>query len=161
MWLAAKGQFVAFFTHPIFLGCLSSWLCAQFIKTFINLIYGKVHSFGELIELLIWRTGGLPSSHSSLVTTITTMIGFRNGVTSDLFILSLCFMMVTVRDALGVRRSSGMQAKKLNEIGKELSKKEILEKYDTLKEVNGHTPMEVLLGCVLGFFIGMAFSLLK
>ena len=65
--------------------------------------------------------------------------------------------MVTIRDAVGVRRSSGIQARKINEIGKILNEKDILE-YNTIKEVNGHTPMEVTLGCLLGFFIGLAFS---
>lgn len=161
MWFAAREQLRAFFLHPIFLGCLSSWISAQFVKTFINLIYGRVHSFGELIELMFWRTGGIPSSHSSLTTTLCTMIGFRNGINSDIFMFSVAFLMVTVRDALGVRRSSGIQAKKINEMGKELSSKKVIDKYTTLKEVHGHTPMEVILGCVLGFFVGLAFSLLK
>ena len=65
--------------------------------------------------------------------------------------------MITIRDALGVRRSSGIQARKINEIGKTLTDKEILE-YKAIKEVNGHTPMEVTIGCFLGFFIGLAYS---
>ena len=160
MWLATKEQLRLFFLHPTFLACLSSWLCAQFIKTVINLIYGKVKSLRELIELMLWRTGGLPSSHSALVTSLCTTIGVRNGVGSDIFLVTLCFLMVTVRDALGVRRSSGMQAKKLNEMGRSLADKQLIE-YNPIKEVNGHTPMEVMLGCVLGFFVGLAFALLK
>jgi acid phosphatase family membrane protein YuiD len=160
MWLAAKEQLRTFFLHPTFLACLSSWLCAQFIKTVINLIYGKVKSIRELLELMFWRTGGLPSSHSALVTALCTTIGVRNGAGSDIFLVSLCFLMITVRDALGVRRSSGMQAKKLNELGRSLADKNLIE-YKPIKEVNGHTPMEVMLGCVLGFFIGLSFSLLK
>ena len=67
--------------------------------------------------------------------------------------------MVTVRDAVGVRRSNGIQAKKMNELGKDLKEKNIID-YKPIKEVNGHTPIEVTLGCVLGFFIGLAFSTL-
>lgn len=152
-------QIVLFCKNPIILGCLFSWLCAQFIKTIINLAYGKIHSVITLLEFLFWRTGGLPSSHSALVTCLCTMIGFKDGISSDCFMVSLAFLLVTIRDALGVRRSSGLQAKKLNEIGNTLNEKGIVE-YSSLKEVNGHTPMEVLLGCLLGFFVGLAFSVL-
>jgi len=156
-----KEQIRSFFTSPIFLACIFSWLGAQFLKAIINLIYGRIHSFGELIEVMIWRTGGMPSSHSSLVASLCTTIGFRNGINSDIFILSFAFFLITIRDAMGVRRSSGMQAKKINELGRLLEKKEVLEDYKVLKEVNGHTPMQVILGCLLGFIIGLAFSLLK
>lgn len=156
MWEQVK----LFFTHPVFLAGVTSWLLAQFIKTIINLIYGKVHSIGELISLLLWKTGGLPSSHSALVASVCTTVGFRNGVTSDLFMLCACFMMVTCRDAMGVRRSSGIQAQKLNELGKELEKKGLIDKYEPVKEVNGHTPLEVMVGFTLGLFIGLAFSAL-
>lgn len=75
------------------------------------------------------------------------------------FLLRLFFFLVTIRDAVGVRRSNGIQAKKLNEIGKKLDENKILE-YSPIKEVNGHSPMEVIIGIVLGFFIGIAFSVL-
>lgn len=151
-------QFKDFVHSPILLAAIASWLSAQFIKTLINILYGRIHSVAELFENLIWKTGGLPSSHSALVTSVSTTIGFRNGISSDIFMLSLAFLMVTIRDAVGVRRSSGIQAKKINEIGKELDEKKIAA-YKPIKEVNGHTPMEVTLGCVLGFALGLAFSI--
>ncbi len=145
-------------TNPIFLACISSWFSAQFIKTVLNIIYGKIHSIPEMFESLIWKTGGLPSSHSALVASLCTTIGFRNGISSDIFMISLGFFLVTIRDAVGVRRSSGLQAKKINEMGKLLQEKGILD-YSPIKEVNGHTPLEVTIGCLLGFFIGLAYSL--
>ena len=156
-----KEQLALFFRNQIFLSCIFSWLGAQFLKTAINLIYGRIHSLSELFEMMIWRTGGMPSSHSALVTCLCTTIGFKDGIHSDIFMLSLCFFMIVIRDAFGVRRSSGIQSQKLNKIGKELAEKKVLDTYDSIKEVNGHTPMEVICGCILGFFIGMAFSLLK
>ena len=156
-----KEQLTLFFRNQIFLSCIFSWLGAQFLKTAINLIYGRIHSLSELFEMMIWRTGGMPSSHSALVTCLCTTIGFKDGIHSDIFMLSLCFFMIVIRDAFGVRRSSGIQSQKLNKIGKELAEKKVLDTYDSIKEVNGHTPMEVICGCILGFFIGMAFSLLK
>jgi len=154
-------QFIFFLHNPIFLSCVFSWLGAQFLKAAIKLIYGRIHSIGELIEVMVWRTGGMPSSHSALVTSLCVTIAFRHGLHSDLFIFSLCFFLVVIRDAFGVRRSSGLQAKKLNEMGNELNEKKIIESYKAIKEVDGHTPMEVLCGCLFGFLVGLSFSLLK
>lgn len=154
------GQFKVLFNSPVFLSCIFSWFFAQFLKTIIKLCAGKVHSASELIELLLWRTGGMPSSHSALVACLSTSIAFRSGLASDIFILSFCFFMVTVRDALGVRRANGIQANVLNRIGQSLKDQGLIEEYKNLKEVQGHTPMEVIIGCLLGFFIGVAFSVL-
>ncbi len=156
-----REQFKLFLANPVFLSCIFSWLGAQFLKTAINLVYGRIHSFPELIETMIWKTGGMPSSHSALVTSLCTTLAFRHGLNSDIFVFSLAFYLVTIRDAFGVRRSSGLQSKKLNEVGNELKDKNIIDKYKPIKEVNGHTPMEVICGCFVGFFIGLAFSLLK
>lgn len=154
-------QIALFFKSPIFLSCIFSWLGAQFLKTAIHLIYGRIHSVGELLEMMIWRTGGMPSSHSALVTSLCTTIGYRHGLNSDIFVFSLCFFLVVIRDAFGVRRSSGIQAKKINEIGTELKEKNLITEYHPIKVVNGHSPMEVIFGCILGLFVGLAFSLLK
>ncbi|MCQ2597419.1 MAG: divergent PAP2 family protein [Treponema sp.] len=151
-------QIKLFFSSPVFLAGVTSWFLAQFIKTVINLIYGKVHSFVDLVSLLVWKTGGLPSSHTALVTSVCTTVGFRSGITSDLFMLCVCFLMVTVRDAVGVRLSSGRTAQKMNKVGRELKENEVISEYEPVKEVNGHTPLEVLLGFLLGLFIGVAYS---
>lgn len=158
MFTLLSDQVKKFLSNPVLLACISSWFCAQFIKTVISILYGRIHSLYELVENLIWKTGGLPSSHSALVASLSTTVGFRNGISSDIFILSLCFFMVTIRDAVGVRRSNGIQAQKINEIGRLLNKKDIID-YKPIREVNCHTPMEVTIGCLLGFFIGLAFSL--
>lgn len=157
---STREQLKLFITNPVFLACVFSWLSAQFIKTLIKLFSGKIHSFKELFELLFWRTGSMPSSHAALVSCLSTTIGFRSGFNSDVFILSLGFFMVTIRDAVGVRRSSGIQAKMINEMGKKLSENGLME-YKPIKEVQGHTPMEVFIGCLLGFTIGFAFCVLK
>lgn len=158
--MSAKFQLQMFVTNPVFLSVIFSWLSAQFIKTLIRLLSGRVHSISELVSLLFWKTGGMPSSHSALVSALTTSIGYRAGINSDIFILACCFALVTVRDAVGVRRSSGIQAKVINHIGSELQKKEILTSFSPVKEVQGHKPLEVIVGCLLGVFIGIAFSIL-
>ena len=144
-------------TSPAFMACISSWFFAQFIKTVIKLITGKVTSIRDLFSLLLWRTGGMPSSHSALVCSLTTLIIARHGAASDLSIFSLCFAIVVIRDAGGVRRSSGIQARTINDMGKALKEKELLQ-FKPVREVTGHSPLEVIVGCFLGFFIGFAFS---
>ena len=156
----AKFQMQELFMNPVFLSLIFSWFSAQFIKTIIMLLSGKVHSLKELLELMFWKTGGMPSSHTSLVMSLCVSIGFRNGITSDIFILSTAFALVVVRDALGVRRSSGLQTRALNELGLQLKKKGLIEDFTPLKEVHGHKPAEVIMGCFLGIFVGIAFSIL-
>ena len=156
----AKFQMQILISNPVFLSLVFSWFSAQFIKTLIMLLSGKVHSLKELLELMFWKTGGMPSSHTSLVMSLCVSIGFRNGITSDIFILSTAFALVVVRDALGVRRSSGLQTRSLNELGMQLEKKGLTENFTPLKEVHGHKPSEVIMGCFLGIFVGVAFSVL-
>ncbi|MBR1614699.1 MAG: divergent PAP2 family protein [Treponema sp.] len=179
MLSSAGGQLHALLTSPVFLACVFSWLCAQFLKTVIKLFSGKVHSLFELFELMFWQTGGMPSSHSAVVSCVCTCVGFRSGVDSDVFIVSFILFFITIRDALGVRRSNGVQAHRLNQIisllngrkkqrddvssGKPDAEQSDEEKSSlaSVKEVNGHTPMEVFVGSLLGLFIGIAFSVLN
>ena len=102
----------------------------------------------------------MPSSHSSITACLCTTIGYRSGITSDIFILALVFYLVTIRDAVGVRRANGWQARRLNEIGELLKEKGLYKDFNKLKEVNGHSPMEAFVGSLLGFFIGIAFCVL-
>lgn len=153
-------QLTILLSSPTFLACIFSWFFAQFLKTLIKLFAGKVHSVKELAELLVWRTGGMPSSHSALVACICTCIGINSGITSDIFVLAFCFFMVTIRDAVGVRRANGIQAKMINMLGNLLKDQGLVQEYKNLKEVQGHTPMEVIVGSILGAFVGAGFLLL-
>lgn len=159
MLSSALNQIKLLTTNPVFIACLFSWFSAQFVKTVIKLFAGKISSLKELFELLIWRTGGMPSSHSALVCSLCTSIGIRSGLGSDVFILAFCFALVVIRDALGVRRASGIQARVLNELGNALDERDIL-KFKPIKEVHGHKPAEVLIGCFLGVTVGIAFAVL-
>ncbi|MDR1785394.1 MAG: divergent PAP2 family protein [Spirochaetaceae bacterium] len=159
MLVNIKNQIHQIFINPVFLSCVTSWFFAQLVKTLIKLLTGKVSSIKELFSLLLWRTGGMPSSHSALVVSVGTSIGFRHGFDSDLCILATCFALVVVRDALGVRRASGTQAKAINDLGEELDRKDILD-FSPIKVIQGHKPLEVIIGCFLGFFISLAFATL-
>jgi acid phosphatase family membrane protein YuiD len=136
--------------NPVFLSAVCSLLLAQFLKALINVMRRRSRSLRELALTFLWRTGGMPSSHSSLAVSIAT---------SNIFILALFFALVVMRDAMGVRRSAGQQARVLNLMGKELSSRLGLPQH-TVKEVYGHSASEVLVGSVLGFFIALAFCTL-
>jgi acid phosphatase family membrane protein YuiD len=148
----------AFFENPIFLSSVSSWFTAQVIKTLVVLLKKK-RSAREVVETIVWRTGGMPSSHAALVSSMTTAVAFVEGLSSNLFVVSFFISLIVLRDAMGVRRSSGLQARALNALGKQT-----MEKLDTefhpVKEVHGHRPLEVVLGSLLGIFIAAAFALL-
>jgi uncharacterized protein len=100
----------------------------------------------------------MPSSHAALVAGVSTAIAFHDGISSDIFILSLCFALVVIRDAMGVRRSAGSQARALNELGRELRVK-LGVSYRPVREVLGHTPAEVTVGIIVGILIALSCSL--
>ena len=144
--------------NPVFLAAITSWLLSQFIKTFIGFCGSSVHSLPVFFDLLVWRTGGMPKIPTAIVTPDTNAIGFKQGVSSDLFIFSIFSAMIVIRDAMGVRRSSGLQAKMLNEVGAKMAETMNVP-FKPVKEVQGHTPVEVFAGMVLGVVIGSYFSL--
>ena len=144
---------------PVFLSAFFSWFIAQLVKTVIDIARHRSRTSSEAVSTMFWKTGGMPSSHSSLVTALATALGFEYGPGSPIFTLSLFYGVLIIRDALGVRRSAGVQARTLNEIGAQLQEKLGIA-YRPVKEVSGHTPTEVAVGVALGFFIAVAFSLL-
>ena len=148
-----------FVSGPVFLSAFFSWFIAQLLKTVIEIVRIRSRSTGDVVSTMFWKTGGMPSSHSSLVTALATSIGFEHGINTPLFTLSLFYGILIIRDALGVRRSSGEQARVLNELGREVREK-LGTRYRPVKEVSGHTAAEVAVGVGLGFFIALAFSLL-
>lgn len=153
---AQEGNFQVLFDNPIFLSAFFSWIIAQFLKVIIHIIRFKAFSSREILYRFIWKTGGMPSSHSAAVTSLTTAVGFIEGLGSTFFIIALVFSLVVIRDALGVRRAAGTQAKALNTMGKELQSK-LKIPFKMVKEISGHTLPEVSIGIILGFFIAVAF----
>jgi acid phosphatase family membrane protein YuiD len=149
----------AFFENSIFLSSITSFFMAQLIKTVILLLGSRKRSPRDVLETLVWRTGGMPSSHVALVSAMSASMAFAEGVGSNLFQLSFWFTLVVIRDALGVRRSSGLQARVLNMLGKQVSDRLDVE-FHPLKEVHGHTPLQVVAGGFLGIFIAAAFAFL-
>ena len=153
-WAESLG---AFFANPIILSSLTSWFLAQLIKGIIALMHIRTKSFREVLETLVWRTGGMPSSHAAVVTSMTAAVGFSEGLGSNLFAVSLFVAMVVMRDAMGVRRASGLQARALNQFGRQASEKLDIE-FHPVKEIQGHAPLEVIVGAFLGIFISAAYA---
>ncbi len=98
---------------------------------------------------VLTRAGGMPSSHSAMVTSLATSIGYRQGTQSDLFALAVVLALIVMYDAAGVRQSAGKQARVLNQILRELFSGQPVSEQE-LKELIGHTPFEVFVGALVG-----------
>ena len=147
------------FENIIFLSTLTSMCVAQIIKTVIYLFNQKDKKIIEAVKTILWQTGGMPSSHSAIVCSLVTATGITEGISSNFFILTLVFAMVVLRDSMGVRRSAGLQAKALNSLGKQSAEKNGLE-FNSVKEIQGHTPSEIIVGALLGILVAVIFHLL-
>lgn len=125
------------------------WLCIQIFKVIYDLITTKKFNFKRIMG-----AGGMPSSHSAVVTCLSTLIGKNEGVDSPIFAVSVIFAMIVMYDAAGVRRAAGKQAHLLNKIVETpgLSGMEVQER---LVEVLGHTPLQVLVGAIIGIAVGL------
>lgn len=125
------------------------WFFIQTYKVIYELITTKKFNFKRIIG-----AGGMPSSHSAVVMTITTLIGKYEGVETSLFALSSIFAMVVMYDAAGVRRAAGKQAHLLNKIIETpgLTNVQVQER---LVEVLGHTPLQVIIGAIIGIVVGV------
>jgi len=144
----------AFFANPIILSSLTSWFLSQLIKGIYVLF--TVKKKREVLETILWRTGGMPSSHAAVVASMTASVAFHEGLGSDLFAVSLLVALVIMRDAMGVRRAVGIQAKALNLLGSQTTEKNDIE-FSPVKEIKGHAPLEVIAGALLGVLVSAAF----
>ena len=128
---------------------LVAWAIAQAAKVTLTSMRQRKLNLRVLAE-----TGGMPSSHSAIVAALTTSVGRLNGVSSDTFAIALIFSIVVMYDAQGVRRAAGLQAAILNRLVDDLvAQKGIRE--TRLRELLGHTPVEVLVGAALGIAVGL------
>ena len=146
-----KNTFIMFITNKYIYVPMILWLGIQAYKVIYDLVTTKKFNFKRILG-----AGGMPSSHSAVVTSIATLIGKYNGVDSAIFGLALIFALVVMYDACGVRRAAGKQAKVLNEIVNTpgLTGIEIQGK---LQEALGHTPVQVFVGALIGIIAGLIF----
>lgn len=128
---------------------LSAFVLSQTIKVITNIFIKHRLDFRLFVSM-----GGMPSGHSAYVMALSTAIGFNSGWGSSVYLCSLGFALLVIVDAAGVRRAAGRQAKVLNQIMESLSAGEkVGEK--KLRELLGHTPVEVILGGLLGILIAI------
>jgi acid phosphatase family membrane protein YuiD len=146
----------AFFENPIFLSTFTSWFFAQLVKAVIVLLGARKRSAREILETIAWRTGGMPSSHVAVVASLATAVALKEGIGSNLFVVAFWFALIVTRDAMGVRRSAGLQARSLNFLGRNMADQLGIE-FHPVKEVHGHAPLEVAVGAFLGIFIAAAY----
>ena len=130
-------------TNPYAVTSLSCWFLAQLIKVIINWVIQK-----KFILERLFGDGGMPSGHSATVSSLATIIGLMNGFDSPLFAIAGILAVVVYHDATGVRQETGKQAMMLNEIVRILEAEELPEV--KLKELVGHTPLQVFAGILLG-----------
>jgi acid phosphatase family membrane protein YuiD len=135
------------------LTALTAWFIAQVLKPPLEYLRNGKWNWGYLLS-----AGGMPSSHSALMVGATTGIGLHDGFDTSVFALAVAVTMIVVYDAAGVRRQAGIHAHKINILIDELlAGHPISDKQ--LKEVLGHTPMEVSGGVLLGIVVGIVYWL--
>lgn len=150
----ASLSFYDFLGNRIFWAAAIGWLTAQIIKTIIHFILTK-----EFVAERMVGSGGMPSCHSSTVCSLCTASLYEFGAGSFEFAVTLMLAIIVMYDAMGVRRETGIQAKLLNDIIKtfeDMGRSEI-SAHDKLKEFVGHTPLQVLVGAILGCLIATFF----
>lgn len=136
------------FQNRVLIVALVACLLAQALKVVVEFArHGKVN-FRVLVE-----TGGMPSSHSALVTALACGIGQTLGWESPDFAVTTVFAIIVMYDAAGVRQAAGKQARMLNQIIDELFQEKPEFNEDRLKELLGHTPVQVIAGLALGLVV--------
>lgn len=128
---------------------LVAWGIAQVAKVTLTSVRQRRLNLRVLAE-----TGGMPSSHSAIVMGLTAAIGKYAGLSSAAFAIALIFSFVVMYDAAGLRRAAGRQAEVLNRLVEDLVHMRGVQE-ERLRELLGHTPVEVLVGAVLGIAVGI------
>lgn len=140
---------MSWINYPELVCCLSGWFVASILKI---PTYYLLHKKLNLVQA--FGTGGFPSSHSSLMISTTLGIGLFSGFNNPAFALAVAVSMVVLYDAAGVRRQAGIHAERINLIFKELFEGKPVDE-EQLKEVLGHTPIEVIAGTLTGILTAL------
>ena len=128
---------------------LIAWTLAQASKVILTSVRQRRLNLRVLAE-----TGGMPSSHAAIVMGLTTAIGKYSGVATAQFAIALIFSFVVMYDAAGLRRAAGRQAAVLNRLVEDLVHMRGMQE-QRLRELLGHTPVEVLVGAIIGVVVGL------
>lgn len=143
--------FIDLFSNRILIASFFGWLTAQFLKTVIYVLVNKNFNPERLLG-----DGGMPSSHSATVMALVTSTWFYYGAASFEFAIAGVLALITMHDAMGVRRETGIQAKVINNMMEWLQELNgDINVEEKLKEFVGHTPLQVLFGAILGVVVGL------
>ncbi len=134
--------------NRVLIAAVLAWAVAQGLKMPIE--YARTRRWNWVLLL---RAGGMPSSHSSLVTALAHGIGISVGYDSAMFAIAVVVAMVVIYDATGIRRQSGLQAEAINVLVRDLLKGHPLRHEKQLREVLGHSPLEAIVGLCLGLAV--------
>ncbi|MCL2150106.1 MAG: divergent PAP2 family protein [Dehalococcoidia bacterium] len=129
---------------------LVAWVSAQILKVVGGCLRERRWDWSFFI-----RSGGMPSAHTALVTSLATTIGFLEGFGSTLFGIAVVFALIVMYDAAGVRRAVGIQAGMLNRISHELWNRRPKGVELSVRELLGHTPVQVLSGAAVGIVVAL------
>jgi acid phosphatase family membrane protein YuiD len=147
---------VDIFTNHMLIAPIIAWAVAQVLKIFTYLIVEKEFVLKRLVS-----DGGMPSAHSATVIALAVMSGWTQGFGSAAFAIAMILAVVIMRDAVGVRRESGVNASIIKLLAKRsnsnLKDGEEHIKTDMLKELVGHTPLQVACGCIIGLLVGILY----
>lgn len=144
--------------YEVILVAFSGILFAQITKFLLHLVVKRS------VDLrLFTTTGGMPSSHAAGVMGLSTAVGLIRGFNSIEFAIALGYAFIVMYDAAGVRRAAGKQAACLNRIIMDIYKQDLAEAGGKLKELLGHTPLQVFVGALFGivYAYGVHYYLLK
>lgn len=140
---------IAILQNKVLIAVLIGWVLAQALKIPTEYLRSR-----RWMWAMFFAAGGMPSSHSALLVSGTVAVGLYYGFDNPLFGIAVAISMIVVHDASGVRRQAGMHAERINFLFEELLKGHMWDE-DSLKEVIGHTPLEVAGGVLLGFFVAI------
>lgn len=135
--------------NAVLMTAFLAWFIAQLLKVVINLL-----SYGKLDLTRLIGAGGMPSSHTAFVVALAASVGKEAGWGSMPFAIAFVLAAVVMYDAAGVRRATGRQAEVLNRLLSDLYHGTKIQQ-ERLKELIGHSPIEVLAGAILGLLIGL------
>ena len=134
-------------------------LLAQLMKVPLHYFKHKKWDLSVLIS-----TGGMPSSHTAFVTSLTAAVAFHMGVGSVYFAIAFCLAAVVIHDAMGIRRHAGKNAALLNKLIADLKERPNLvrklsepEYQKELKELLGHEPVETFWGLIFGVLVAVIY----
>lgn len=144
-------------SNNVLMTAISGWFVAQMLKTLIYMVINKKFVAERLVG-----DGGTPSCHSATVSALATASCLTYGPASSEFAITLILAVIVMHDAMGVRWETGIQARVLNDILETFEKmgRSELSAQDKLKEFVGHTPLQVMMGAILGVLIALLYPLM-